>query len=221
MPKSECGTHCGPTRLSLMLPTHRPPPALEHLSRLNKSSYPFGKLLTRWILLGCTLLVAFWFVGPLISDLIRAPQDFSEIPHSPSHPHKRPPMKRPPPTLKEQRLWDSKNAQVRETFKHAWKGYMGRAFPSDELSSVSGAKSDRYVVVYFIYSFQNINGSHSRFNGWSVTLFDSLSTMWIMNLRDEFAEAVKNVKGQRFDSARVFFYSLSCEWSTKLINNKA
>ncbi|KAF8186288.1 glycoside hydrolase family 47 protein [Pholiota molesta] len=116
--------------------------------------------------------------------LHHGPPDFSEHHHPPPpHHHKRPPMKRPPPMLEEQRLWDSRKAEVRETFKHAWKGYMDRAFPSDELSSVSGGKSD-------------------RFNGWSVTLFDSLSTMWIMNLRDEFAEAVKNVKNQRFNNAR-------------------
>jgi mannosyl-oligosaccharide alpha-1,2-mannosidase len=151
-------------------------------------------------------MLAFWFVGPMLSDFVMGPPDFRDMPPHPPppHHHKRPPMKRPPPMLEEQRLWDSRKAEVRETFKHAWKGYMDRAFPSDELSSVSGGKSDRYVVVYFIYAVQKINGSHSRFNGWSVTLFDSLSTMWIMNLRDEFAEAVKNVKNQRFNNARVF-----------------
>ncbi|KAF9474075.1 seven-hairpin glycosidase [Pholiota conissans] len=167
-----------------MLPAHRPPPALEHLARLNKSSNPFGKFLTRWILLGLSLVFVFLFAGPAISDFIWAPPEFSEFPPAPGmHPHKRPPMKRPPPTPEEQRVWDTKKVEVRDTFMHAWKGYKTRAFPNDELSTVTGAKTN-------------------RFNGWSVTLFDSLSTMWIMNLRDEFAEAVKSVKGQRFDSAK-------------------
>lgn len=32
------------------------------------------------------------------------------------------------------------------------------------------------------------------FNGWGVTVFDSLSTMWLMGLREEFGAAVESVQ---------------------------
>ncbi|KIM37603.1 glycoside hydrolase family 47 protein [Hebeloma cylindrosporum] len=78
----------------------------------------------------------------------------------------------PPPSLEDQELWNTRKLEVREAFKHAWTGYNTKAFPSDELLAVSGGKSDKY-------------------NGWSVTLFDSLDTMWIMGLRDEFHDAAQ------------------------------
>lgn len=48
-----------------------------------------------------------------------------------------------PPTLHEQRIWDARKNEVRESFKHAWSGYKIRAFPSDELLPISGGKSDK------------------------------------------------------------------------------
>jgi mannosyl-oligosaccharide alpha-1,2-mannosidase len=38
-----------------------------------------------------------------------------------------------------------------------------------------------------------------RHNGWSVTLFDSLDTMWIMGLKSEFQEALEDINDRRFD----------------------
>lgn len=35
-------------------------------------------------------------------------------------------------------------------------------------------------------------------NGWSVTLVDSLSTMWIMDLKSQFHEAVRAIANQKF-----------------------
>lgn len=122
-----------------MLPTHRPSPALEHLSRLKNGSNPFSRFLTRWILLGFALIVAIWFARPLLEDFIWAqPPELNP----PRYGH-RPPMKQPPPSLDEQALWDLKKNEVKDTFKHAWAGYLSNAFPSDELNSVSGGKSDR------------------------------------------------------------------------------
>ncbi|KAJ3493767.1 hypothetical protein NLJ89_g10944 [Agrocybe chaxingu] len=66
--------------------------------------------------------------------------------------------------------------EVREAFKHAWTGYKEKAFPHDELASVSGGYTDKY-------------------NGWSVTLFDSLDTMWIMGMQEEFADAADHYAG--------------------------
>lgn len=37
-----------------------------------------------------------------------------------------------------------------------------------------------------------------RFNGWGVTLLDSMDTMWMMGLHAEFADAVRVVAGLNF-----------------------
>ncbi|KAF8154971.1 glycoside hydrolase family 47 protein [Crassisporium funariophilum] len=102
--------------------------------------------------------------------------------------HTNVPSPPPAPTFEEQQVWEPRKDAVRDAFKHAWKGYKDRAMPSDELLSVSGGRSNKY-------------------NGWGVTLFDSLDTMWIMNLREEFAEAVASIKDLRFNSTKPDHYA--------------
>lgn len=127
---------------SFMLPQHRAPPASESLSRLTKSSNPFSKFITRWIILVCIVLVVLWFGGPLVGDIIGAPPEFDYYGGSPRPINNGP----PPPTFEDQEIWDSRKLEVREAFKHAWTGYNTRAFPSDELLAVSGGKSNKYVI---------------------------------------------------------------------------
>lgn len=67
-----------------------------------------------------------------------------------------------------------KQAAIRLAFKHAWNGYRNHSMPHDELKPVS-------------------KGSADPFNGWGATLVDSLDTLWIMGLRNEFQEAVNAV----------------------------
>ncbi|EGO22314.1 glycoside hydrolase family 47 protein [Serpula lacrymans var. lacrymans S7.9] len=71
-----------------------------------------------------------------------------------------------PPTL-----WSTRAEEVRDAFLHAYSGYQEFAVPHDELLPVSGGNVD-------------------NFNGWSVSVVDSLDTMWIMGLQDEFYEAM-------------------------------
>ncbi len=59
-----------------------------------------------------------------------------------------------------------------ELFKHAFGSYMAHAFPMDELRPLS------------------CQGTNS-FGGVSVTLIDSLDTLAVMGLREEFAAAVE------------------------------
>lgn len=125
-----------------MLPQHRAPPARESLSRLTKSSNPFSKFITRWVILGCIVLAVLWFGGPLVGNIIGAPPEFDYYGGSPRPISIGP----PPPTLEDQQIWDSRKLEVREAFKHAWTGYNTKAFPGDELLAVSGGKSDKYVV---------------------------------------------------------------------------
>ena len=124
-----------------MLPTHRSPPSIEHLSKLSPKSW-FNKPRLRWLTLTGILVLALWVVIPLIRDFWK-PLDFGlgySIP-PPSH-IVLPPMPKPP-TLEEQRIWDGRKDEVRESFKHAWTGYKSRAFPSDELLPISGGRSDK------------------------------------------------------------------------------
>ncbi|XP_036383218.1 mannosidase, alpha, class 1B, member 1b [Megalops cyprinoides] len=58
---------------------------------------------------------------------------------------------------------------VKEAFRHAWKGYKEFAWGHDELKPVSK--------------------SYSEWFGLGLTLIDSLDTMWIMDLKEEFEEA--------------------------------
>lgn len=60
---------------------------------------------------------------------------------------------------------------VQEAFRRCWKSYKERAWTKDELSPISGGPKD-------------------TFGSWGATLVDSLDTLWIMGMRDEFAEAV-------------------------------
>ncbi|CAH0053962.1 unnamed protein product [Clonostachys solani] len=63
---------------------------------------------------------------------------------------------------------------VKATFLRCWNSYKKHAWMADELEPVSG-------------------GRKNPFGGWAATLIDSLDTLWIMDLRDEFAEAVAAV----------------------------
>ncbi|RDW63984.1 hypothetical protein BP5796_10486 [Coleophoma crateriformis] len=69
---------------------------------------------------------------------------------------------------------EKRQTKVREEFKRAWNGYRKNAWLHDELSPVSGNFRDPFC-------------------GWAATLVDTLDTLWIMGLRDEFEEAAKAV----------------------------
>ncbi|KAJ4370594.1 hypothetical protein N0V83_005115 [Neocucurbitaria cava] len=66
---------------------------------------------------------------------------------------------------------DSRKEVVREVFKRCWKSYKDRAWTKDELAPISGRARD-------------------TFGSWGATLVDSLDTLWIMEMKQEFAEAV-------------------------------
>jgi mannosyl-oligosaccharide alpha-1,2-mannosidase len=60
---------------------------------------------------------------------------------------------------------------VKEAFQHAWKGYKEHAWLHDEVKPLSRGHKDGYV-------------------GWAATLVDSLDSLYILDLQDEFAEAL-------------------------------
>ncbi|KAI9815430.1 MAG: hypothetical protein M1827_002563 [Pycnora praestabilis] len=61
---------------------------------------------------------------------------------------------------------------IKESFVHSWTGYKQYAWLKDEVSPVS-------------------HGSRNIFGGWAATLVDTLDTLWIMGLEEEFEMAVE------------------------------
>ncbi|PGH14197.1 hypothetical protein AJ79_03170 [Helicocarpus griseus UAMH5409] len=68
---------------------------------------------------------------------------------------------------------------VKGNFTHAWRGYKEHAWMRDEVAPISG-------------------NAYNHFGGWAATLVDSLDTLWIMGLKDEFENAVKAVENIDF-----------------------
>jgi mannosyl-oligosaccharide alpha-1,2-mannosidase len=72
---------------------------------------------------------------------------------------------------------------IKEAFLHSWSGYKTYAWGKDELKPLTGK-------------------SKNTFNGWSATLVDSLDTMWMMGLKEEFEEALEFVKTIDFHTSQ-------------------
>ncbi|KAF2430567.1 glycosyl hydrolase [Tothia fuscella] len=64
-----------------------------------------------------------------------------------------------------------RQSEVKKTFCRCWSSYKQNAWKMDELAPITG------------------RGTES-FGGWGATLIDSLDTLWIMEMNDEFEEAV-------------------------------
>jgi mannosyl-oligosaccharide alpha-1,2-mannosidase len=64
---------------------------------------------------------------------------------------------------------------IKAEFKHAWEGYKKIAMGHDEIKPLSKESED-------------------PFNGWGATLVDSIDTLWIMGLKEEFSEALDAIK---------------------------
>lgn len=61
--------------------------------------------------------------------------------------------------------------QVKDAFRRCWSSYKERAWMYDELAPLTG-------------------GGRNTFGGWAATLVDALDTLWIMDLKADFHEAV-------------------------------
>ncbi|KAI0022250.1 glycoside hydrolase family 47 protein [Xylariomycetidae sp. FL0641] len=74
---------------------------------------------------------------------------------------------------------------VKNAFARSWEAYKTKAFPNDELKPLTGRTKDR-------------NG------GWGLTLIDTLDTLWVMGMEDEFREAA--------DKAATISFEHSSNW---------
>lgn len=139
--------HSIASTLSTMLPVHRSSPSEAGLSScLSKwPSFVLSKLLLRWLALSCVVIAFIWF-GDLLS-LGRSEPWLrpSDSPNTTTNHLQRPSNVPPPPTKEEQDIWEPRKNEVRNAFKHAWSGYKNIAYPNDELLSVSGGQSNKFV----------------------------------------------------------------------------
>ena len=74
---------------------------------------------------------------------------------------------------------EERRGMVKEVFERCWNSYKTRAWMHDELAPLSGDKKD-------------------PFGGWAATLVDSLDTLWIMGMKDDFEKATVAVLGINF-----------------------
>ena len=70
---------------------------------------------------------------------------------------------------------EDKREIIRKAFSFSWDGYRRKAWKQDELSPVSGK-------------------ARNPFCKWGATLVDTLDTLWMMDLKDDFDDAVDAVK---------------------------
>lgn len=70
---------------------------------------------------------------------------------------------------------ETRQAQIKTEMKRAWDAYRTYAFGHDELIPIA-------------------RGSKNPFAGWGATLVDSLDTLWIMGLKEEFDDAYNALK---------------------------
>jgi mannosyl-oligosaccharide alpha-1,2-mannosidase len=100
-----------------------------------------------------------------VHTLVRLPSDSAvEIPRVQSS------FRRP--STEDRNTQNQRRKAVKRVFLRGWRSYHSRAFLHDELAPVSGGFKD-------------------TLGGWGATLVDSLDTLWIMDLRAEFEEAVR------------------------------
>ncbi|ROV90940.1 hypothetical protein VPNG_10093 [Cytospora leucostoma] len=87
-----------------------------------------------------------------------------------------------PETPAAARTRSARRDEVRAVFSRAWQSYRRLAWGKDALLPVSGGATD-------------------QFYGWAATLVDTLDTLWIMGLREEFDEAVGAVAAIDFGAS--------------------
>ncbi|KAH9973544.1 glycoside hydrolase [Lactifluus volemus] len=76
-------------------------------------------------------------------------------------------------------LWANRADAVREAFEHAYNSYARYAAPHDELLPLAKAPID-------------------NFNGWGLTIVDSLDTMWLMGLYEQFDSGLASIANITF-----------------------
>ena len=141
-----------------------------------------------FVALASIVLLLFFALTPSSDD------PFKAIPWSPRN-FSYPSSKIPP------KVWEQRAERVKQAFIHAYSGYEQHASSHDELRPLSNSTSDTWVVL-------GVASPHDsqplyRFNGWGATMYDSLDTMLLMGLYDEFARTLPVIQNANFSMIRV------------------
>ncbi|EAU90323.2 mannosidase [Coprinopsis cinerea okayama7 len=72
-------------------------------------------------------------------------------------------------------VWRYRAERVKQAVQHAYRGYELYAMPKDELRPLT-------------------NEGMNYYNGWAVTAFDSLDTLWLLGLKEEYDRALEVVQ---------------------------
>lgn len=107
------------------------------------------------------------------------------LPQLPSTPGKIPRIQASPPpeTAATKAVRLERQAAVKASFVHSWRGYKKHAWLADEVTPISGR-------------------AKNPFGGWAATLVDALDSLWILGFRDEFEEAARVAEGIDFSTTR-------------------
>ncbi|KAL7625573.1 hypothetical protein AAE478_004793 [Parahypoxylon ruwenzoriense] len=98
---------------------------------------------------------------------------FATLPtHKPTKPIPRIQAARPQESASEKEVRLRRLASVKDSFKHSWNGYKKNAWGHDEIKPISG-------------QYKN------PFGGWAATLVDSLDSLWLLGMKEDFELAVK------------------------------
>ena len=159
-----------------MLPLHRlaqsqsPPISKSEKFVWWLKSRPATRILSALLVL---LVIVFWISPPFphyqsspLSDILKRPPASADHPQDTTDTAPTPKI---PPSV-----WHERADAVKDSFIHGYHGYEAAAFGQDELLPVT-------------------NKSITNFNGWGVTIVDSMSTMLLMGLKDEFKRATAHV----------------------------
>ncbi|KAE8447889.1 hypothetical protein EG329_010118 [Mollisiaceae sp. DMI_Dod_QoI] len=154
--------------------------------------------LTRGLVLTCIVLVVVFVVRE--SGLGKPKFEFNYVP-IPLRPERYPtnttirlprrsPRKIPkiqhvpiPESISDKKLRESRLGEVKDEFMHAWRGYKQEAWGHDELIPIEG-------------------GFKSPFCGWAATMVDSLDTLWIMGLKEEFELSLVELRNIDFTNTQ-------------------
>jgi mannosyl-oligosaccharide alpha-1,2-mannosidase len=82
-------------------------------------------------------------------------------------------------TRSEREKREGRLQEVKDAFLHSWKGYKQEAWGKDELRPIEG-------------------GYKTPFCGWAATMVDSLDTLWIMGLKEEFEISLVELRNVDF-----------------------
>lgn len=103
-------------------------------------------------------------------------------------------------------VWEERAENVRNSFIHAFSGYRQYETLYDVVLPVTGGSANKYVPYFLVWTPYR---EHFLFcyslNGWGLTLYDSLDTMWIMGLHRMFRESLGTIASASFSPEIVGF----------------